>query len=56
MVEQDIPKYNFWDQAAVCGLKTLEIMSKQRQLVQKETYKKLTFFAIQNSDPCLYFF
>ena len=56
VVEQDVPKYNFWDQAAVCSLKTCEIMLKWRQLVQEEVCKKLIVFAIQNFDPCLYFF
>ena len=28
MVGQVVQKYNFWDQAAVCSLKSLEIMSK----------------------------
>ena len=35
-MEQVIQKFNFWDQAAIFSLKTLEIMLNQRQHVGKE--------------------
>ena len=55
-MEQIIQKFNFWDQAAIFSLKTLEIMLNQRQHVEEEVLMKWIFLQFRILTPASSFF